>query len=137
MDSLQAHFEKDRVAQHFGMEIVEIGVGFAVVRMEVEDKHKNSIGTVHGGALFALADYAFAIAGNSHGHVAVALDASISFIRATTGGVLTATVREVSRNAKIGNHLVEITSESGELVALFKGAVYNKRDPLPSPAAGG
>lgn len=134
MDSLKTHFERDRVAQQFGMEIVSIGDGSAVVRMPVQEIHKNSIGTVHGGALFSLADYAFAISGNSHGHVAVALDASISFIRATTDGVLTATAREVARNRKIGNHIVEIADESGELVALFKGTVYNKRDSLPLPS---
>ena len=54
--------------------------------MEISDIHLNSIGTVHGGALFTLADFTFALAANSHGIVTVAINANISYLKAVTEG---------------------------------------------------
>ena len=64
----------------------------------------NGINIAHGAAVFALADYAFAAASNSHGITAVALNVSISYIKAVEcGAKLTATATEISANAKIAN----------------------------------
>ena len=55
----------DRLAQWFGMEVLEVGPGRAKVRMAISEKLFNAADMVHGGALFSLADYAFALAGRA------------------------------------------------------------------------
>jgi acyl-CoA thioesterase len=96
--------------------------------MQVEEYHLNSHGTVHGGAVFSLADAVFAAASNSHGVPAVAINVSISFLKAVTAGTLTARATEVSLNSTLATYEVRVTTETGELVATFQGMVYRKKN---------
>ena len=64
-------------------------------------QHLNGYRTVQGGAIFTLADFAFAAASNAHGTVAVAINVSINFLKAGTTGTLQAEAREVARNPKL------------------------------------
>nr|WP_319998438.1 hotdog fold thioesterase [uncultured Draconibacterium sp.] len=123
-------FEKDVFATNNGIKLVEAKPGYAKSRMEIKPDHYNSVGIVHGGALFTLADFTFAVASNSHGRVALAIDAEISFFKATSSGILTAEAKEISLNDKLGTYLVEITNEANEHIAHFKGTVYRKKDEI-------
>jgi len=67
---------------------------------------------VHGGAIFTLADLAFAAASNSHGTVAVAINASIWFVTAAREGTLYAEAKEVSRNPKLATYSIQVTDDS-------------------------
>ena len=85
----------------------------------------NGFGTIHGGALFAAADSAFAFACNSHGRLAVALDVSITFTRsAAVGEILSVEAKEVHLGNKTSVYEVKTTNEKGDLIALFKGTAY-------------
>jgi acyl-CoA thioesterase len=131
MNVVMKHFKKDKLAAHLGMELLEVSPGHATVRMTVEERHLNSIGGVHGGTFFTLADFAFAVASNTHGNVSVSVSASMAFHRAATlGCVLTAVAREVSRSRKLGSYQVDITNEEGELLATFQGLAYAKRETI-------
>ena len=123
-------FEKDVFATSNGIKLVEAKPGYAKSSMEIKPSHYNSVGIVHGGALFTLADFTFAVASNSHGRIALAIDAEISFFKATTNGTLTAEAKEISLNGKLGTYLVEITNEANEHIAHFKGTVYRKKDKI-------
>jgi acyl-CoA thioesterase len=125
---IKHYFSNDRFAAHAGIELVEAADGHARARMTLQPQHWNGLGTVHGGALFTLADFAFAAACNSHGTVAVAIDANITFIKAAVSGTLTAHARELARNFKLGSYSVEIRDDSGDLVAQFQGLAYRKKD---------
>lgn len=130
--TIQPFLARDRFAEHVGLELIEVGTGTAKVRMPVRPEHLNGVGVVHGGAIFALADFAFAAASNSHGTIALGINVSITYMKATRGGVLTATAKELSRNPKLGTYQVDITDDAGERVAVFQGLVYRKKDPLPA-----
>ena len=130
MERIREFLAKDRFAQHVGIELLEVGPGRAKARLRITDQHLNGVGIVHGAALFSLADLVFAAASNSHGTVAVAINAHIAFLKATTGGVLVAEGREVSQNPKLATYDVDIRNETGELVASFHGMVYRKKDPI-------
>ena len=95
--------------------------------MNIEEKHLNALKTVQGGALFTLADLAFAAASNAYGNVAVAINANISFVKAATGKTLTAEAKETSINPKISTYTVNITDDKGDLVAIFQGMGYRKK----------
>ena len=81
LDLVKRYFENDRFAASSGMCLVELRPGFARTSLEIEDRHLNSVGIVQGGAIFTLADLAFAMACNSAGKVAVAIDTNLSFLR--------------------------------------------------------
>lgn len=121
-------FEKDVFAKNNGIKLLEAAPGYAKACMEITSAHYNSVGILHGGALFTLADFTFAVASNSHGRVALAIDAEISFFKATSTGILTAEAKEIALNNKLGTYLVEITNEAKEHIAHFKGTVYRKKD---------
>jgi len=125
-EDLVRFFASDAFAKHTGMEIIDFGPGRARVKMEVKDYHKNSHGTVHGGALFTLADTAFALASNSHGIPAAAINAHISYMKAATGGILVAEAEEFSKNPKLATYTVRVTDDAGEGIAIFQGMVYRK-----------
>ncbi len=125
----------DRWAAIAGARLVEVREGYARVRMRLRPDHLNGVGVAQGGAVFTLADFAFAVASNSHGTVAVALDVSITFARAARTGVLTAEAREeaVSRRVSVCN--VRVTDGAGEVVALFRGTAFRKEDAIASVLA--
>lgn len=130
MQAIRDFFKNDRFAQHSGIELLEIGEGYAKAQMPIRDCHRNGVNLVHGGAIFTLADLVFAVASNSHGTVAVAINASIWFVKAAREGILYAQAKEVSRNPKLAVYSIEVTDDLGELVARFEGMVYRKKDPI-------
>ena len=128
MDDIKRFVDNDRFARHLGIEILEFSRGRAKARMEITHHHLNSAGTVHGGAIFGLADAAFSAASNSHGTLAMAINVGISFFKAVKKGALTAEANEVSLNPKLATYLVNVTDDDGNAIALFQGTVYRKKD---------
>ncbi len=126
MDSSDLFFTNDAWAQEAGIELMEVSAGRAKVRMRIAGWHKNSHGTVHGGAIFTLADTAFALASNSHGIPAAAINAHISYVKAATAGTLYAEAEEFSLNPKIATYTVTVTDDAGEKIAIFQGMVFRK-----------
>jgi acyl-CoA thioesterase len=94
--------------------------------MKIDERHQNSHGTVHGGAIFTLADAAFALASNSHNVPAAAISAHVTYIKAAREGVLSAKAEEFALNPKLATYIVTVTDGAGERVALFQGMVYRK-----------
>ncbi|MCY1721920.1 hotdog fold thioesterase [Prolixibacteraceae bacterium Z1-6] len=123
-------FGQDMFAKTSGIELLDAFPGYAKASMKVCDNHLNSVGVVHGGAIFTLADFAFAVASNSNGRMALGINAEISFFKALTMGTLTAEAKEISINNKLATYLVEIKNEEDELIAHFKGTVYRKREKI-------
>jgi acyl-CoA thioesterase len=114
-------FDRDMASRGLGMELVEAGDGDAVVRMRVTDSMVNGHGMVHGGYVFMVADTAFACACNSHGPVAVAAGADITFLQPTRAGdVLEARARERSTSGRNGIYDVTVRCD-GDVVAEFRG----------------
>jgi acyl-CoA thioesterase len=121
---------RDRWAALAGARLVEVREGYARVRMRLREEHLNGVDVAQGGAIFTLADFAFAVASNSHGTVAVALDVSITFARAARTGVLTAEAVEESVSRRVSVCAVRVTDARGEVVALFRGTAFRKEEPI-------
>jgi len=118
---------RDRFATLAGIEIVEAGAGYCKARMKVEDRHLNAANVVQGGALFTLADLAFAIASNSRGQLALAINVNISFLNGISDGTLYATATEVDQPKRLGAYDVLITDDQDQIIARFNGMVYRKK----------
>jgi len=131
LQAIKHHFENDRFATLNGMRLVDLRPGYAKTSLQVEDRHLNSIGTVHGGVIFTLADFAFGVAVKTGGKVAPLVSTNVSFLKATRSGTLHAEATEISRSRKLSVCTVRVTNDAGELVALFQGTAYIKDDPFP------
>ena len=126
MNASEQFFMNDSFANNIGVTLLQASTGKARLRMDVAEKHLNSHRTVHGGAIFALADTAFAIASNSHGIPAAAINAHISYIKSSSSGTLFADAEESSLNPKLATYTVNITDDNGDKIAIFQGMVYRK-----------
>jgi acyl-CoA thioesterase len=124
-------FKRDRFATQAGIKIVEAKPGFAKVEMLVEDKHLNGADVLHGGALFTMADFAFAIASNTRGRIALSVNASMNFIKAVKAGeTISAVAKEISLGHKLGTYSIEVANSKGEAVATMQGTVYRKDEQI-------
>ena len=125
-------FKNDRFATLAGIEVIEASQGYCKVRMVIEDKHLNAAGVVQGGAIFTLADFAFGLASNTYGQLALAINVNITFLKGKSSGVLYATAREVADPKRIGAYIVEVNDEKGEVIACFNGLCYRKKESINS-----
>jgi acyl-CoA thioesterase len=131
MQELMEFFSaEDKFARHAGIELVDAGLGRARASMKIEPFHFNGAGTVHGGAIFTLADFAFAVASNSHGILAMGISTSVNFVKAATSGTLYAEATELSKGPKLASYSVMITDDDGDVVAVFQGMVYRKKESI-------
>ena len=131
MEDIRKFFEeRDKFANYVGIEIVDISPGRAKVKMDIKKHHLNGLSIVHGAVLFTLADYAFAIASNSHGKAAVSINSTMSFLKAVSKGTIYAEAIELSKNPKLATYKVDVVHEEGELLAVFQGTVYRKKQSL-------
>ncbi|MBF0168489.1 MAG: hotdog fold thioesterase [Alphaproteobacteria bacterium] len=123
--------ERDALASLLGVELIEAELGRCVLRMTVRPEHLNGYGGGHGGILFSLADIAFAMASNSRGHIAVGINASISyFVGTKEGDVLYARAVELNRSRRLGSYRIDVERADGTLVAAFTGTVHITEKPV-------
>jgi acyl-CoA thioesterase len=116
----------DRYAKLVDIKLVKIDLGYAVAQMEISEKHLNGVNIVQGGAIFTLADYAFAAAANSKGVVTLGINASISYFKSPKGKLLTAEAKEITSSKRICSYNVDIFDENNDLIARFNGTGYIK-----------
>lgn len=132
MDAIRQLFDNDRFAKHAGIELIKYTPGNAQASMLITEAHLNGIDLVQGGAIFTLADFAFAVAVNSRGNIAVAVTTSITFLKAASQGTLTATAEEISLSNRLGTYRVTVTDEHDEIIAVFQGTAYRKSAKIPT-----
>ena len=132
----EAMIGKCGLSQLLGMRIVETGPDFAIVAMTLEPRHLNGFAIAHGGAMFALADTAFAHACNSANIVTVAQQCQVNFLKpGKAGDTLTATARARTRSGRTGLYDVTIATDEGIVIAEFRGMSRTLSDPvIPTPA---
>ena len=115
---------KDLFREILGIQVLEVKDGYARLSMKVTKNHTNALGAAHGGALFSLADCAFAEAANYGENVAVAVQVSINFLKpAFEGDTLKAEAIRVSDGKKLGLYHVTI-SKQDKKIAFFSGLAF-------------
>jgi acyl-CoA thioesterase len=132
LEALRSGFREEPYASLFGIELLEIEPGRALVRMQPSEDLRNLFGAMHGGAIFSLIDAAFEAAANSHGTVAVALNVGVNYINpASFEDALFAEAREVSRSRRISTYHIQARDEKGIIIATSQATAYRKNEPLP------
>lgn len=128
LEKWKKYFSQDRFAAYCGIELLEISPGFARAQLKISEHHLNAVSLVQGGAIFTLADFAFAAASNSHGVVTVGMQTSITFHNATRRETLIATAHEISRGRTTSSYEVIVEDSSQLRVATFFGLGYIKKE---------
>ncbi len=108
-----------------GAVIDEIGEDYAKCSLVIDDRHRNAYGGIMGGAIYTLADLAFAVASNFDKEEAtVSLSTSASFMSASKGKVLYAEARLIKNGRRNCFYEVRVTDDLGKDIAeiLFTGA---------------
>jgi acyl-CoA thioesterase len=123
---LEQMLKNDRFASTNDIQLISVGKGEASAEMIVSEKHLNGVNIIQGGALFTLADFAFAAASNSHGRIAVASNANISFFKGVSSGKLTAVAKEYSSGKTLATYTVDIIDEDGTKIAFFSVTAFLK-----------
>ncbi|MEV6107802.1 hydroxyphenylacetyl-CoA thioesterase PaaI [Streptomyces sp. NPDC051940] len=112
----------DPTCRALGIAVEAVGPGRSRARMLITQDMLNAHGTAHGGYLFLLADAAFASASNSHGPLAVAQSAQITFLRpAEAGDDLVAEAVERARGGRYGVYDVTVRGPADMIIAEFRG----------------
>ena len=128
--TVKEFFKADRYAALSGIELLSAEPGRAKARMEIRDMHLNAGNVVQGGAVFTLADLAFAAAVNAYGKLAMSVETSIRYFKAAGSGVLFAEAQMVNFHKRIATFEVKVTNDTDELIALFTATAYRKDVPL-------
>ncbi len=117
----------DSFRELLGIQVVEVKENYAKMSMKVTKAHTNFHGVTHGGAVFSLADCAFAEAVNFGGTVAVAVQVSINFLRPSVeGDTLVAEAVKVSEGRTFGLYNITVRKDD-KVVAVFSGLAYKQQ----------
>ena len=128
---IKEFFKNDRYAVLSGIELLDVKPGRAKASMEIKEMHLNAGNVIQGGAIYTLADFAFAAAVNAYGNLAMSIEANIRYFKGESSGVLFAEAKLVNLHKKLATFSVEVTNSADELIALFTATAYRKAFSLP------
>jgi acyl-CoA thioesterase len=109
-----------------GMDIVELGQGYAIMEVEIKNKHLNILGIAHGGVLFSIMDTTMAMAAKTIGKDIISLEMNINFI---SPGKLNDKIRVVGKVIHPGKKttitICDAYNQQNVLVASARQTFYN------------
>ncbi|MBI5539770.1 MAG: PaaI family thioesterase [Bacteroidia bacterium] len=114
------HQIKNTLAETIGIELTEITDDSLKCRMEVNNKTKQSMGILHGGASAALAETLGSIASNmivdKDKYFCVGLDINASHLRPVKSGYIYAEAKPIHLGKKTHVWRIDIVNDMGKLV---------------------
>lgn len=124
LDEARAYFKDDGFASGNGIVLEELDDAHAVSSLVLTERHRNAMGGVMGGAIFTLADFAFAALSNQLHSGTVAQQVSINYLGAPKGGKLIARAvcRKNGRSSCVVN--VDVVDDTGRDIAQFVGTGF-------------
>lgn len=125
LKKVQDRFANDRYATSNGAVIEEIGDGYAKISMEIDEHHYNAAGGIMGGAIFTIADFAFAVAANWQGKPVLSQTAQITYLGKVKGKKMIAEAKQVKDGRTMCYYVVEVTDELGSQVAYVTSSGFH------------
>jgi acyl-CoA thioesterase len=110
----------DGFAREIGIELMEAKDGHAKMKIDINEKHRNPIGSVHGGCLFSLADTVAGVALSTTGVGCTTLSAHTTYIKAAMmdkSRVLYGEATPIRIGRKIAVYQVDITDDQGQEIS--------------------
>lgn len=118
-------FAADRFAtEACRAKVLEARKGYARCMFEITPLHFNAAGSVMGGAIFTLADFALAIACNIGEEPTVSVSNTIEFLSSTKGSQLFAECKLDKSGRTLGFYSVTVTDDLGKTIALMSAVCH-------------
>lgn len=118
--------EEDAHAQALGIELSSVSDKDLVLQLKVLPEHCNSLGSLHGGVSFSLADIGMATICNLPGPTAVAIDVHMVYTAgASVGEIVTARCTAIRRGKSLASYRAELFVEERQ-IGSFTGTVMVK-----------
>ncbi len=118
----------DPFASYLGIHVEEVKEAYALCSITIMPQHLNAVNRAHGALVYALSDQALAVASNSMGYSAIALNFNINYISGPADGEkIYAEANPVNIGKKISVWKVNVTDSEGKLIASGEGVAYHKK----------
>ena len=118
----------DRFAHAIGAQLTEVREGYAKAQLTVEERHLNGGNVCQGGAIYTLADLAFAAVANCRKVLTLGVSNNIAFLHsAALGDVLTAECIEVLDHHRLPYCDIRVTNQNGQLIAAVTALGYRMK----------
>lgn len=106
--------------QNLSMSIEEMGIGYSIVRIDIEDKHLSPYGAIQGGVYSSMIDAAtywapYAEVGEDAGLITI--DVNVNYIASVKTGRLIARGERVKAGKTVCISQATITDEQGKILA--------------------
>ncbi|MEE1114194.1 MAG: PaaI family thioesterase [Eubacterium sp.] len=122
---------QNRFGNLIGIVTTEIDDGYAKGYIDVTEKLRNPIGSVHGGCLYSLADSIGGAASASHGYITPTVSGDMHFLSpALNCKRVWAEARELKHGKKMSTFDVRLTDENSRILATAIFTYYNIGIPL-------
>lgn len=108
----------DKFANSIGAKVVEIRDGYSRAEIELSPSNENSVGAMHGGAIFTLVDIVSGTAALSHGKVCTTLNANINYLKAVKSGKIIAEAEEIHNGRSTKIYEVRVKNENNVVVCI-------------------
>jgi len=127
INNIKKFFSNDKFAKSAGIVIESITENSIECSMEIKDIHRNSVRGVHGGAIFTLADFTFAVHSNLDNLCGldvgntVGQSCNISYLKSSKGKFLIAKSKCINKGRKISVYQVDIKDDLDKKIAIMIG----------------
>jgi 1,4-dihydroxy-2-naphthoyl-CoA hydrolase len=119
---------------HLGIEFVEVGEDYLVARMPVDDRTRQPVGILHGGASVVLAETLASCAAtftvDGERAYCVGMEINANHVRPVTSGWVTGVVSPIALGRRTQVWEVRITNDAGKLVCVSRCTMAV----IPTPA---
>ena len=121
LDRVRERFARSEFhSRWLGLELEHLEVGEADVTLAIEAKHRNLMGTLHGGLISTLADTATGVAMGSSldpGQTWTTTSLNVTFLAPGRQGRVTARGRVVRKGRRFGYAEADVVDDGGRLLA--------------------
>ncbi|OHD66499.1 MAG: hypothetical protein A2176_03935 [Spirochaetes bacterium RBG_13_51_14] len=118
---------RDPWAVFLGIEVEEVREGYSRCSITARPEHMNAVERAHGAFVYALADQAFAVACNSTGVMAIAVNFTINYLSsAVDGEKIFAEGTPVNIGRKISVWKIDVRGAGDKLIATGYGTAYHR-----------
>ena len=120
-EEIAAYFTNDRFATDAGCVLLKGDKGYGLAKLDLEERHLNANGSVMGGAIMTLADFALAVACNVQQPPTVGVQNSVQFIAGPKPGTtIYAECKATKMGRRMGFYTVEVRDEAGKLYTIME-----------------
>ena len=115
LDDVRQLLEKNPYGKMTGMEVEEVTEGMCRGSLALREEVSNLYGSMHGGALFTLADMCAGAAARSDGNRYVTQNASVNYIRGVMSGTAHCVANVLHRGKTMCVVECHLTDDNGKL----------------------